>query len=203
MSFTIPGWGSFTMQSRTRPTSPTFLPTPKRGRFQAAQVRHLVNEQATLRSIREGLGWLRVNVQPEDMVVIYFASHGSPRSADPNGVSYIIANDTEVTPAEKLYATSLQMIDLVQNINREIRARRVVLILDTCFSGDAQTAAKRGVALWDTEPPAGTSAAATFSAALQNLKVGLGRAVITASRADESSWESPDLMNGYFTRFPD
>jgi len=34
---------------------------------------------------------------------------------------------------------------------------------------------------------------------LQNLKVGYGRAVITASRADELSWESSELHNGYFT----
>ena len=45
-----------------------FLTDPQRGRFPAQQVKHLVNQQATLKGIREGLGWLRVNVQPEDMV---------------------------------------------------------------------------------------------------------------------------------------
>ena len=175
-----------------------FLTDPQRGRFPAQQVKHLVNQQATLKGIREGLGWLRVNVQPEDMVAIYFASHGSPRNADPNGVSYILTNDTDVTSPEELYATSLQMIDLVQEINREIRARRVVLILDTCFSGDAQTpAAQRGVVL----PPARAASSVAFSEALQNLKVGFGRAVITASQADETSWESAVLENGYFTHF--
>jgi hypothetical protein len=40
-----------------------------------------------------------------------------------------------------------------------------------------------------------------FSQAFNNLMVGYGRAVLTASRADEQSWESPVWKNGYFTHF--
>jgi uncharacterized caspase-like protein len=104
----------------------------------------------------------------------------------------------------KLYATSLQMIELVQTLNREIRARRVALFLDTCFSGDAVRGiaggTKRVVTAWSSAPPAdATHASVTFSAAFQNLKSGVGRAVITASRADELSWEDESHQNGYFT----
>ncbi len=146
-------------------------------------------------------------MQPEDLVVIYFSSHGSPRNADPNGVSYIVTYDTDLSGPEKLYATSLQMIDLVQELNREIKARRVVLFLDTCFSGDAQSqpsaddGSKRITPVWEKAPPADAPAAASFSGALANLKIGYGRAVITASRADEQSWESATLHNGYFTHY--
>jgi uncharacterized caspase-like protein len=179
-----------------------FLTDPQGGRFQPDRVRHLVNEQATLGGIREGLGWLRQNVQPDDLVVVYFSSHGTPRDIDPNGVSYVLTHDTSLDDAAKLYATSLQMIDLVQSLNREIKARRVVLFLDTCYSGDASGA--RGVVrpVWSQAAPAAESpASSAFSAALTTIKLGQGRAVITASRANEQSWESDTLKNGYFTHF--
>jgi uncharacterized caspase-like protein len=188
----------------------SFLEDPHGGRFDPSHVEHLENETATLKGIKEGLGRLRVKAKPDDLVVLYFSSHGSSRLMDPNGVSYIITHDTELDDSATLYASSLQMIDLVQEINRELKARQVVLILDTCYSGDALTnpskgpdsAASRGsLLIGNDSPPAEGPAPASFSVAFDNLKVGYGRAVITASRANETSWESPRLQNGYFTHY--
>jgi uncharacterized caspase-like protein len=129
---------------------------------------------------------------------------------DPNGVSYVVLHDTNLDDEATLYATSLQMIDLVQQINREVKAQRVILILDTCFSGDALTALEtgapgsgaRGISVEPADPAESDGAQqSSFSGAFQNLKLGFGRAVITASRANEASWESPDLQNGYFTHY--
>jgi uncharacterized caspase-like protein len=176
------------------------------GQFKPDHVLHLENGDATLRGIREGLGRLRESAQRDDLIVIYIASHGSPRERDPNGVSYVVTHDTNLQDSATLYASSLQMIDLVQTINREFKARRVVLILDTCYSGGALESAgssgKRGleVVLPDSLSP-DAPASASFSEAFKNLIVGKGRAVITASRADEVSWESPALQNGYFTHY--
>jgi uncharacterized caspase-like protein len=183
-----------------------YLTDPNGGRFPADHIKCLKDADATLQGVKEALGWLRVKANPADLVVIYFSSHGSARDIDPNGVSYIILNDTDLSGPEKLYATSLQMIELVQTINREIRARRVVLFLDTCFSGDAvhgiSNGSKRVAAAWSSTPPPDAAPASTaFSAAFQNLKSGVGRAVITASRADELSWEDEAHQNGYFTRY--
>jgi uncharacterized caspase-like protein len=183
-----------------------FLDDPHGGRFDPSHVLHLENEGATLKGINEKIGELRINAKPDDLIVLYLSSHGSPRSVDPNGVSYIITHDTDLENGATLYATSLQMIDLVQEINRELKARQVVLILDTCYSGDALTAAEpsgsRGsVILGSGAPAANAPAPSSFSVAFENLKVGHGRAVITASRANEESWESPKLQNGYFTHY--
>jgi uncharacterized caspase-like protein len=187
-----------------------FLKDPKGGQFDPTHIIHLANDKATLEGIREGLGHLRINAQPDDLVVVYLSSHGSPRDVDPNGVSYVVVHDTNLDDAATLYATSLQMIDLVQQINREVRARRVVLVLDTCFSGDALTSleagsggsAAKGFSMpAQQEKSAEPSGPPAFSAAFQNLKIGYGRAVITASRASQESWESAKLQNGYFTHY--
>ena len=113
---------------------------------------------------------------------------------DPNGVSYILANDTDTTDVATLYGTSLQMIDLVENISRDIRAARVVLVLDTCYSGDATIAHHRGVKIV-RDPAAG------YSVALKRLMTTPGRAVLASSQADEQSMESAKRQNGYFTHF--
>jgi uncharacterized caspase-like protein len=183
-----------------------FLEDAQGGRFDPSHVEHLENEEATLKGIKEGLGRLRVQAKAEDLIVLYLSSHGSSRYMDPNGVSYIITHDTDLQDAATLYATSLQMIDLVQEVNREFKAHQVVLILDTCYSGDALAnpndgmgSARGSLKIGSDDAPANPPASSSFSAAFENLKVGYGRAVITASRANEESWESATLQNGYFT----
>jgi uncharacterized caspase-like protein len=187
-----------------------FLEDPQGGRFEPSHIFHLKNETATREGIYEGLGQLRIKAQPDDLVVVYLSSHGSPRDQDPNGVSYIVTHDTNLDDPATLYATSLQMIDLVQQINREIKARRVVLVLDTCFSGDALTSLQAGaggsaskgfIQVASKNPGEEATAPPAFSAAFQNLTIGYGRAVITASRANQLSWESATLKNGYFTHY--
>ena len=109
-------------------------------------------------------------------------------------MSYILTNDTDTSDGASLYGTSLQMIDLVENVSRDIRATRVVLVLDTCYSGAATVSHHRGLKIVK-EP------AATFSVALRKLLTAPGRAVLASSQADEQSMESPQRQNGYFTHF--
>jgi hypothetical protein len=172
------------------------LTDPNYGRFKPDNVQVLTDEQATLEGIRTGLGWLRENAKRDDMVVIYFSSHGSSREMDPNGVSFIIAHDTAIDQDKKrykLFATSLEMIYLVHFINRELQAQRTVLFLDTCYSGDATVAAGGAKSLVDDDK------AESFSEALKALSSGVGHAVITSSQADERSWENDSLSNSIFT----
>lgn len=165
--------------------------------FKKDNVFTLTNQQATLLGIRQAIGRLREVSKPDDLVLVYMASHGSPRESDPNGVSYVITYDTRLDTPANLYATSLQMIDLSLLLRRDIQARRVVLILDTCYSGDATGA--RGVQVHAPEKIVGAPSA--FSAALNGFSSGAARVVMSASRAEQPSWESPVLGHGYFTYF--
>ena len=167
---------------------------PEFGRFRRENVRTLVDDEATLQNVRTAIGWARERADRNDLLLLYFASHGSPREVDPNGVSYILANDTDTSDAATLYGTSLQMIDLVENISRDIRAARVVLVLDTCYSGAATISHHRGLKI--VRDPA-----ASYSVALKKLLTVPGRAVVASSQADEQSMESAQRQNGYFTHF--
>ena len=109
-------------------------------------------------------------------------------------MSYIIANDTELSPPEKLYSSSYQMVDFVEDLNRDIPAKRLAVFIDTCHSG----AAIRQAQTVENESP---DSAAGFSGAFRSFQLGPGRAVLTASRAEEESWESARIENGYFTHF--
>ncbi len=175
----------------------SLLADPEVGDFKKENVFCLVNQQATLLGIRQAIGHIREVAKPDDLVLVYMASHGSPRESDPNGVSYVITYDTRINSAANLYATSLQMIDLSQLLRRDIQARRVVLILDTCYSGDATGA--RGVRVHAPENVVGPPSA--FSAALDGFSNNAARVVMSASRAEQPSWESPTLRHGYFTYF--
>jgi hypothetical protein len=168
------------------------LVDPKVGRFPEGNVQLITNEEATVARIREEIGWLRQKTKPEDLVLVYFASHGLPRDEDPNGVSYIAVNDSTLTNAATRYATSIQMIDLVNTLTRELQALRVVLILDTCYSGDATTLGQQPIAV---------SQLASFSESLRLFQSGAGRVVLTAASADQLSYESAKLKHGYFTHF--
>ncbi len=167
---------------------------PQVGRFRRENVRTLLDGEATLPNVRRAIGWVREQANANDLVLLFFASHGSPREMDPNGVSYILTNDTDTSDAVSLYATSLQMIDLVEIISRDIRAMRVVLVLDTCYSGAATVSHHRGLKIV-RQPQA------SYSVALTRLLTTPGRAVLASSQADEQSMESPQRQNGYFTYY--
>ena len=173
------------------------------GRFRKSNIELLLDEKATVSNIRRTIGDLRAKVKPEDLVVVYMASHGSPRALDPTGVSYVIAYDTTLGTPGEFYASSLQMIDLVQDLSRDLPVGRLVLVLDTCFSGDAVKVTKSGIATAPLElsAPVDAPASQSFSAAFRQIQSRPGRVVLTASRANERSYESPTLENGYFTHY--
>lgn len=155
------------------------------GNFTSDHVVLLTDARATRANILSLIGdkWLPRVANPDDLVVIYFSSHGSPADMDVGGVNYLLASDTNT---ECLYATGIALQDLMQTIKHRVHSDRVVIVLDACHSGAADVASK------------GLRRAGNIDAA--QVVAGTGQLVIASSRPDQASWESKDSQNGVFTK---
>ena len=176
------------------------LKDPSIGAFPADNVHVLTDDQATTKNIKEGLNWIARHAQPNDLVVIYVATHGTPRTVDSvGGANYLITYDTEVYSGgnldeDALYATAYPMVELAAAVSTRMKALRTAVFLDTCYSGGAAggSAPQPAQALANTAPS---------GAMLAHMTEGTGRIVMAASEVNEESLESSQLHHGYFTYY--
>lgn len=118
--------------------------------------------------VRLGIEDFLADRGPDDLVLLYLSCHGVK---DARGRLFFTAADTRKT---RLAATGVASEWLFEQLD-DCRARRQVVILDCCFSGAFATRAKGDP---DLE---------------HHLTSGRGRAVLTASRAGEYSFEGEPL----------
>ena len=160
--------------------------------IEADHLFELYDGQATKRNIQSLLGTqIRSKAGREDTVIIFFAGHGAPEesetSLDGDGIEkYILPCDANTTDH---YTTAIPM-DEIARIFRRIKAERVILLADCCYSG--QTGGRTILS---------KTRANISDAFLDRLSKGKGRIIITASSASEVSKESDDLKHGYFTYY--
>jgi uncharacterized caspase-like protein len=180
------------------------LEDPRIGRFPAANVHVLTDAQATTRNIKEELNWIARHAGRDDLVVIYVATHGTPRTMDSaGGANYLVTYDTELYAGgsldeDAMYATAYPMVALANAVATRMKSLRTAVFLDTCYSGGAATPA--GDAGSPT-PSAGLANAAPSDAMLSRMSEGTGRIVMAASQVNEESLESSRLKHGYFTYY--
>lgn len=163
-----------------------YLTDPRTGKFKPDHVRLLVNEEATKVNIMDSIGdsFLPHGAAPGDLVVIYLSTHGSPAGADIRGVNYVVAYDTQV---KKLFATGLEMKQLLQIIKERVHTNRILLVLDTCYSGAGAELGHKGLTRTNVDAA--------------EMAQGIGSLVISSSLPTERAWESDSLQNSYFTRY--
>lgn len=163
-----------------------YLTDPNQGRFEKDHVKLLVNEDASKVNIMDVIGdsFLPHGAAPGDLVVIYLSTHGSPAGADIRGVNYVVANDSRVN---KLFATGIEMRQLLRTVKERVHTNRVLLVLDTCYSGAGTEGSQKGLFRRNVD----TEALATAS----------GSVVISSSSPDQQSWEADAIKNSYFTKY--
>lgn len=159
--------------------------------FEKDHVKVLTNENATLKSLLSNLGstWLPHMAEPNDLVVIFISTHGSPGEADNNkaNYNYLLTYDSE---PENLFATAMDMQDLVDIISKRINSDRIILILDACHSGALATGDKL----------AGGKGLTRKGLDASNVRLGKGKVIFLSSMPNERSWELKDKPNSVFTR---
>jgi uncharacterized caspase-like protein len=174
------------------------LKDPNIGQFPADNVHVLTDDQATTKNIKEQLNFIARHAQANDLVVIYVATHGTPRTVDSaGGANYLVTYDTEAYKAgsfdeDAMYATAYPMIDLANAVATRMKALRTAVFLDTCYSGGSVAGGAPTEKLVNEAPS---------KEILTHMADGTGRIVMAASQVDQESLESSDLHHGYFTYY--
>ena len=165
-------------------------------RADECQVNLLCDEDATLRNIRRAIGTDLARLSSnEDLCLIYFAGHGSPETD--GGIedtsAYLVAHDTEY---RDIFATGFDMErDLAKSFERASRPAIVLGFLDCCFSGRADGRTFKGPRL-SALPSRGD-----LQLSLQDLELGVGRALLTACGPNQVALETHELKGGVFTHY--
>jgi uncharacterized caspase-like protein len=164
-----------------------FLLSREGGGFAQSDILYMENEAATIDLVRAALMGFLSKAGPNDLVLIYIASHGSPDPFDP-GKLYFILHDTKVAD---MRGTALGMPELQELLDHVVRAKRVVVFIDACHSaGISGTKLVTGRQLVRQE----NNIINLYAA---KLYTEVGRAVLTSSDVNEISEEGPNWGGGH------
>jgi len=165
---------------------------PARCAYPAEQVRLLSGSDATRDGIYAGLSWLKERLAADRSgnatAVVYYSGHGVIDRAD--GDYYFLPYDVRFPVVDSL----LRAADLAAEIEL-VRPRRLLVVLDCCHAG--------GMGIKGDDPLAGQglvkAAAPTGARPVAALMQGQGRAVLSSSTAEESSYVRSDRRMSIFT----
>ncbi|WP_218186569.1 caspase family protein [Pseudomonas sp. URMO17WK12:I12] len=162
------------------------LTSPSHCGFDQANVKVLVDSQATLEAIRRELDGLAKRATLDDTVMIFFSGHGARFDDSADAASALIPVDCD---PDNFSASTLPEAEFSSALAR-IKARRLVVFIDACHSG--ATTSFKGIN--------DTPAALGFSEkSLARLAEGAGRVLIASSRASEYSLVLGGARNSLFT----
>ncbi len=166
-----------------------WIVSPSGGRYAPSNVKLLLDQSATNERIKDALfNWLKQALE-EDVVVIYFAGHGSAESPDAAQNLYLLPYNTKY---DNIAVTGFPMWDIETALRRFVKAKRVVIIADACHAAgvgqafDVAVRSERGVTI------------SQINNSLQNLSdISEGVCVISASRDKEYSQEGRQWGGGH------
>lgn len=143
------------------------------GNIEPENVKKLIGPQATRENIRKALEeWLVKSAQEPDRVIVFFAGHGLVDK----GRGYLAPYDVDVRDIEH---TGYAMDQFGTVLGRQVKAGWKVLFTDACHSGKVTSE---------------TSASSVYDAL---SKMPQSFLTLTSSRESESSFEDPNLANGF------
>lgn len=201
-----------------------YIVSPQGGAFSKQNVFYYENEHATRANIVNALNHIKSKADEDDLVILYLSSHGTP--PDKYGGVHVVTYDTQVEPRHMVWSTSLSN-DIMKDFIQNLRAKRLVVIMDTCYSNGAYSNIPGFL------PPGGRSLGIEeeegFGLSKEFMSKNLlgardlmvedaprpvakggskassnenewGKVLISASGSGEKSWESDALRHGFFTK---
>ena len=159
------------------------------GRLPPSNVKLLINKQATMSNIKHALFvWLKQALE-EDVIIIYYAGHGSPDSPDSSENLFLLPHDADFA---SIATSAFPMWDIQTALERFIKADKVIVIADACHSGGV------GMPYEVARRSARGMTENRINSGLTNLsQVGSGVCVISASDDNQMSQESKSWGGGH------
>ena len=120
--------------------------------FRANQIMTLTNAEATRANIlKAASAWLVDGSRPGDRIVLFYSGHGYYQTDDDGDETdgldeAIVPHDAEIIAAEEepMKMRNLILDDEIDDILESVADRRVILIVDSCFSGTMSRALAGG-----------------------------------------------------------
>lgn len=172
-----------------------FLQSPTGGGFSSADIRLLLNQDASLAAVRSALSDIARRARADDLIFIFIAGHGAPDPLAPQNL-YFLLTDTKVVDMAR---TAFPMGELKQTLDTQVVAQRVVVMIDTCHSAGVNQKTKSLVSGRDLVQEGDENNISNFFLTNQLFRE-TGRAILTSSDVSEVSQESAKWGNhGVFT----
>ncbi len=104
------------------------------GNVPDAQIRILLNKDATIAAILNALDWVKAQTTTNDLVYFYFSGHGDVETENTFSLGYLLAYNT---PANNYRNNAIKIETLNDDANflSTKKQAKVVLITDACHSG--------------------------------------------------------------------
>jgi hypothetical protein len=162
---------------------------PKTCGYRADRVRLLLEEQATAEAILHGLVWLSERATDEDTAIFFFSGHGWKDDAGTHLAAHGASTESP--------RTGMISSDELATYLQAIRAGRLVVFLDSCFSGGTGEI-MRGKGL---DEALYSGRAAFDEMTYQKLATGRGRVLLASCGPEGDSIILDRERNSLFTSF--
>jgi tetratricopeptide (TPR) repeat protein len=149
-----------------------YLISPVGGRFDAKHVRLITNAKATKQNILDNIGaqFLGALAQPDDLVVVFLTTNSFPTT---DGSSYLCTYDCAL---DNIFGTCISINDVMKSIRENVKAERILLVLQAAHSGDAELTEGAKSRPTKVDP--------------NNILTGSGYILISSSEPDQMSWSN-------------
>ena len=158
------------------------------GLYEDVRVTLALDQDATRDNLHKLVGEVAADIHPRDSFILFAAAHGDAE----NGRFYLIPQDYQSGPKGTLAQRAISQDDLQDWLANRIKARKAIILLDTCESGSLIAGYKTS----RTDTPAS-------EAAVGRLHEATGRPVLTAAAAGQQAGEGiiagSREGHGYFT----
>ena len=163
-----------------------------------------IDANATKSNIHDAIfDWLSPAENASDTVLFFFSGHGG-HGTDVDPIDETDGQDEYICPYDSLstsWANDIRDDEFDQWMGI-LDSSKIVVILDTCFSGGfISSAATEGVASSKAILTDVNSKLSSFNDCFAKDISKSGRVILTASAENESSWDTPALSHGVFSYY--